>query len=313
MPPPLLALTFPGQGSQRPGMGLPWRGSPGWTLVTEASDALGRDLADLLTTADEATLRTPREAQVATLLVSLLALRSWRAAGLPAPVVVAGHSLGEYTAMVAAGALTEAAALQLVAERGEAMQSAADARPGTMAAVLGLDTEGVAAASAAARAEGAQAWPANENAPGHVVVSGTVEGVARAGELAKDAGARRVLPLPVGGAYHTPLMDTAAQRLTVALERAPWTPAAVAVVSNVDAAPHTDGFVALLGAGLTAPVRWRESVDALRAAGATTLVELGVGGVLTGLAKRCAPGVPALAVGTPDDVEAAAAALEEAS
>ena len=293
-------------------MGLPWRASAGWALVEEASDTVGRDLGTLITTADEPTLRTAREAQVSTLLVSLLALRAWRAAGLPAPVAVAGHSLGEYTALVAAGALTESAAVVLVAERGEAMQAAADAAPGTMSAVLGLDAEGVAAACAAARAEDAQAWPANDNAPGHVVVSGTVEGVARAGELALAAGARRVLRLPVGGAYHTPLMEPAAQRLTVALQRAPWTEASVPVVSAVDAAPHTGGFAALLGAGLTAPVRWRESVDALGAAGAATLVELGPGGVLTGLARRCAPGTRVLSVGTPDDVEAAAAALEEA-
>ena len=144
-----------------------------------------------------------------------------------------------------------------------------------------------------------------------MVVSGTAEGVARAATLATAAGARRVLPIPVGGAYHTPLMEPARARLAAALDAAPWQPATVPVVGNVEAAPRTEGFPALLARQLTAPVRWRESVDALRAQGARALVELGPGGVLTGLAKRCAPGVPARSVTTPDDVEAALAALED--
>lgn len=305
------ALIFPGQGSQRPGMGQPFVGSPDWELVAHASDRVGRDLRRLLLDADADELRRPREAQIATLLVSLLALAALRAEGVLDRLEVramAGHSLGEYTALVAAGALTEADGLALVAERGEAMQTAADAAPGTMAAVLGLDD----AAIDAVCADLDSVWAANYNGPGHVVVSGTADGVAAASAAAKEAGARRVLPIPVGGAYHTPLMAPARPRLAAALAASAYADAGVPVTTNVDAAAHTSAgeWAGLLTEQLTAPVRWRQSLDALVTGGVDRLVEVGPGGVLTGLAKRGAPTCTAVSVATPDDVAALQAVLD---
>jgi [acyl-carrier-protein] S-malonyltransferase len=295
-----IALVLPGQGSQRPGMGAPWRSTPGWALVDQASDALGRDLGALLLDAGAEELRATREAQVSTFLLSLVASEALRAARPDLRVTaLAGHSLGELTALVCAGVLTPADGLHLVAERGEAMQAAADAREGTMAAVLGLPDDGVVAALESV--EGA--WPANFNAPNHVVVSGTVDGVAHAGEVLEAAGARRVLPLPVGGAFHTPLMEPARERLDRALRTTAWHPPVTEVLSAVTAAPYAADWPDVLSRQLTAPVRWRQTVEALVASGVDTVVECGPGGVLTGLVKRTAPDVRAVSVATPDDLE----------
>ena len=284
------ALVFPGQASQRPGMGAPFRGTPGWALVEEASDAVGRDLGRLLVEADAEELRATREAQIATFLTSLLALRCLEVE----PVVVAGHSLGEYTALVAAGVLSVTDGVRLVAERGEAMRAAAEAAPGTMAAVLGLEPDAVA--EACASVEGC--WPANDNAPLHVVVSGSVDGVAAAEGPLKAAGARRVLPLPVGGAFHTPLMAPARPRLEAALAVASYAGPVVPVLSNVTAAPHDGAVAARLSEQLTAPVRWRESVLALDV---DEVVEVGPGGVLAGLVKRIRDDVAVRSVSTPEE------------
>jgi [acyl-carrier-protein] S-malonyltransferase len=291
-----VALVFPGQGSQRPGAGVLWRGSPGWALVEQASDALGRDLGRLLLDADAQELRATREAQLSTFLASLLVY-----AALPPldVAVVAGHSLGELTALVAAGALTPADGLRLVSERAEAMQAASDTSPGTMAAVLGLDQPDVARVL-----EGRQdAWPANDNAPAHVVVSGTAAGVAAAGAALRDAGARRVLPLPVGGAFHTPLMQAARERLDRALAAASWLEPVLPVLSPVTAQPADRDLPALLSRQLTAPVRWRETVTALPGHGVDVVVEVGPGGVLAGLVKRCLPGMRTVSLARPDDLE----------
>ncbi len=286
------ALVFPGQGSQRPGMGAPWRDTPGWQLVRDASELVDRDLERLLLEAGADELRATREAQVATFLTSMLALRALPA-GLEV-VVVAGHSLGELTALVAAGVLTDMDGLRLVAERGEAMRSAALARPGTMAAVLGLEWD-----LAVEVLDGVpDAWPANDNAPSHVVVSGTAEGVAAAGSALRDAGARRVLLLPVGGAFHTPLMEPARERLEAALASVRYQPARCPVIANTTAAPY-DGDVALtLSKQLTAPVRWRGSLLALPPV--DRVVEVGAGGVLTGLVKRTLPGMPVVSFDSPE-------------
>ena len=290
------ALVFPGQGSQRPGAGAAWRDTPGWALVESASEVLGRDVARLLLEADAEELRQTREAQLVTFLSSMLA---WQAAQhLPGVAVVAGHSLGEFTALVAAGALTVDDGLMLVAARGAAMQQAADAAPGTMAAVLGLEDDAVAGAL-----EGVDGvWPANYNAPAHVVVSGTLDGVAAAGPVLKAAGARRVLPLPVGGAFHTPLMAPARDRLDVALREVCATAPAVPVLSAVTAEAYGEDVTALLSQQLTAPVRWRQVLEALPAHGVDRVVELGPGGVLTGLVKRTLPGVHAVSVAAPADL-----------
>ena len=290
------AFVFPGQGSQRPGMGAPWQHSACWSLVQDASDLLGRDVERLLLTAEAEELRATREAQVATFLVSMLVWETLH--DLPDVVVVAGHSLGEFTALVAAGVLTCDDGLTLVAARGEAMQAAADARPGTMAAVLGLKDDAVTATL-----EGVDdVWPANYNAPAHVVVSGTVDGVAAGGAALKQAGARRVLPLPVGGAFHTPLMAPARGSLDMALREVAYADPAVPVLSAVTAAPY-DGDPALtLSRQLTAPVRWRQVLEALPSYGVERVVELGAGGVLAGLGKRTLPGLQVVSVARPADL-----------
>jgi [acyl-carrier-protein] S-malonyltransferase len=299
----MLAFTFPGQGSQQPAMGAPWRGHPSWALVEAVTDATGRDVAHLLLEADAEELRRTENAQLATLVLSLVAHDAISRAGVSCDVA-AGHSLGEYSALVATRALSVGDAVRLVAQRGAAMQAAADARPGTMAAVLGAPDDVVADACAKATGE---VWVANHNAAGQVVIAGDPVAVEEAGAIAKELGARKVLALPVGGAFHTPFMAPAAARLRAALNRVAWCAPAVAVVANVDASPHRDEqrWPELLHAQLTSPVRWRQSVERMVADGVEVFLEIGPGNVLTGLAKRAAPGTTALAVRTPEDLDAA--------
>lgn len=282
-----VALVLPGQGSQRPGAGSAWRATPAWDEVVPDARA-----ADLLLHADAGALRPTDAAQEATYLASLLAVRSLPD-GLDV-VVVAGHSLGEVTALVAAGALSAGDGLRVVRERGAAMRAACDAEPGTMAAVLGADPDAVE------RALPDGAWPANDNAPQHVVVSGRTAAVEAAAPLLKQAGARRVLPLPVGGAFHTPLMAPARERLDAALQAAAWTSPRVPVLSSTRVAPFADP-AAELSAQLTARVRWRETALALP--DVDVVLECGPGGVLTGLLKRTRPDLRALPVATPEDLE----------
>jgi [acyl-carrier-protein] S-malonyltransferase len=307
----MVAFTFPGQGSQRPGMGQPWRDHPSWELVGEASDAAGRDLAHLLLSADADELRLPRNAQLATFLTSLVVLDAVERVGL-APQACAGHSLGEYTALVATGALSFADGVRVVAERGEAMQAAADDHPGTMAAVLGLDDEDVDVACR--RADG-EVWVANYNAPGQVVVAGSSEGIAAVTPIAKELGAKKVVPIPVGGAFHTPHMAPARDRLRKALAEVVFHDPEVSVVANVDARPHDAGaeWPGLLSAQLCSPVRWRHSLQRMADAGITTFAELGPGGVLTGLVKRtlASGSAQALAIAEPDDIDTLLEALAE--
>jgi [acyl-carrier-protein] S-malonyltransferase len=298
----VLAFTFPGQGSQRPGMGSPWSSHPSFELVHEASEVLRRDVQRLVVEADAAELTATANAQLAVFVTSLVALDAVERLGL-APVVVAGHSLGEYTALVAAGALSFEDGLRLVAERGEAMHHASLERPGTMAALVGIDDADAEAACARAEEE---VWVANYNAPGQVVVAGTAEGVARAGALARELGAKRVMPLKVAGAFHTPLMEPARPRLRKALAEAAFEDCEVPVVANVDARVHRSAveWRGLLSAQLCSPVRWRQTLEQLPRLGATAVVELGPGGVLTGLARRAASELDALAVGQPEDLDA---------
>ena len=288
-------------------MGIPWTGHPSWAVVERVSAATGRDIAGLLTDADAETLRQTRNAQPATFTLSLVVLDAARATGLlDSPVAaVAGHSLGEYTALVAAGALEEKDAARLVLERAEAMQAASEAAPGSMAAVLGLDHEQVAAAC-----EGCEgAWVANDNAPGQVVVAGTPAAVEIVAARARQLGAKRVVPLVVGGAFHSPMMGPAGGRLGRALAAADFAPARVPVVTNLDAAPHLAGFPDLLAAQLVSPVRWRESLLAMRSLGAELWVELGPGSELSGMVKRTVEGARRLSIGSPEDLEAALAAV----
>lgn len=294
------AVIFPGQGSQKAGMGGPWTDTESWSVVGRISSVLARDVAELLVAADAATLQETRNAQVASFALGLVILDAARRRGLSWQIA-AGHSLGEYTALVAAGVLGIEAAARLVGERAEAMQAAAHANPGTMIAVLGLDSDAVKDACAAA---GGGAWMANDNAPGQIVVAGTAEGVSAAGSAARERGAK-VLPLVVGGAFHTPLMASAQQRLDRALDDTTFDRGEVPVVANVDAAPHQDGqdWPGLLSRQLCGLVRWRESVAAFETMGVTRVLEFGPGAVLGGMVKRISPSLARVCVATPDDLD----------
>lgn len=311
----MLALLFPGQGSQRPEMGLPWQDHPAWSVVAGLSEASGRDIAALLTEADADTLKATRNAQLAAFALSLVILEAARGTGLAEAEAggtvsaLAGHSLGEYTALVAAGALHPEDGARLVAARGEAMQAAADAQPGTMAAVLGLEPDKVA--EACAHVEGA--WPANDNAPGQVVIAGTVAGVQAAGDEAGRLGAKRVMPLAVGGAFHSPLMAPAQAQLDEALGAATFAISERDVVANVDASPHRDGWPRLLSDQLVSPVRWRESLLTLQQVGIGHFLELGPGTELSGMVKRTVDGAARANIATPDDLAGLEAFLKEAT
>jgi len=233
----MLAFTFPGQGSQRPGMGRPWVGHDSWELVDEASDVAGRDVGALLLDADAEVLKDTRNAQLTTFVSSLMVLDAVERLGIE-PSFCAGHSLGEYTALTATGALSFEDGVRLVVERADAMHEAGMASPGTMAAVLGLDDDLV---EVACRRADAEVWVANFNAPGQVVIAGSPAGVASAGEHAKELGAKKIMPLQVSGAFHTPFMTAARDRLRNAIALAAPRDVEVAVVSNVDAIAHSSG------------------------------------------------------------------------
>ncbi len=297
----MIVFTFPGQGSQRPGMGEPWVGHPSWELVDEAGDAVGRDVSRLLLHAEADELKQTDNAQLATFVLSLVVLDAVERTGVE-PAAVAGHSLGEYTALVAAGALGFDDGARLVAARGAAMHAAGTERAGTMAAVLGLGDDDVDVACA--RVDG-DVWVANYNAPGQVVVAGSAEAIADLTVVAKEAGAKKVLPVPVSGAFHTPFMAPARDRLRKAIAEADLRDAELPVYANVDAQMHrTAGdWSSLLGAQLCSPVRWRQTLHNLDHDGYGTLVELGPGNVLTGMAKRTLGDAVVQSVSGPDDLD----------
>lgn len=298
----MIAYTYPGQGSQTPEMGAPWRSHPSWELVEEASDASGRDIARLLLDADMDELTETRNAQLATFVTSMVVFDAVTRTGVTA-TAHAGHSLGEYTALTAAGVLDFADGVRLVAERGEAMQMAADERVGTMAAVLGADDRHVEDSCQSAEGE---VWVANYNAPGQVVVAGSPDDVETAGRIARDTGAKRVVPLQVGGAFHTPFMQPASERLAKALGVTDFREPDHPVYVNVDAAPRSGDvdWADILARQLTSPVRWRHTIHRLADDGFTTLVELGPGGALRGMAKRTARETTSLSVNAPADIDA---------
>jgi [acyl-carrier-protein] S-malonyltransferase len=297
----MLAFTFPGQGSQRPGMGRPWVDHESWELVEEASQVAERDVGRLLLDADADELRDTRNAQLTTFVSSLVVLDAVERLGVE-PSFCAGHSLGEYTALTATGALAFEDGVRLVSERADAMHDAGHDNPGTMAAVLGLDDDVV---EIACRRADSDVWIANFNAPGQVVIAGSAEGVAAAGLIAKELGAKKVMPLQVSGAFHTPYMTPARDRLRKAIAEADPRDTEVPVVSNVDALAHDRGteWGSLLSAQLSSPVRWKHCLLTLESLGVTDFVELGPGGVLTGMAKRTVDAARTVSISTPDDLD----------
>ncbi len=297
----MLAFTFPGQGSQRPGMGRPWADHESWELVEEASVHAERDVARLLLDADAEELRDTRNAQLTTFVSSLMVLDAVERLGLE-PSFCAGHSLGEYTALTASGALSFEDGVHLVCERADAMHQAGLDNPGTMAAVLGLDDDLV---EVACRRADSDVWVANFNAPGQVVIAGSPDGVAAAGIVAKELGAKKVMPLQVSGAFHTPFMVPARDRLRKAIAEANPRDTEIPVVSNVDAQAHNTGqaWSSLLSAQLSSPVRWKHSLLTLAELGVTGFAELGPGGVLTGMAKRTVESARTISVSTPEELD----------
>lgn len=297
----MLAFTFPGQGSQRPGMGRPWVDHESWELVTEASGLAGRDIGALLLDADAEELKDTRNAQLTTFVLSLMVLDAVERLGIE-PSFCAGHSLGEYTALTATGALGFDDGVRLVVERAAAMHDAGLQSPGVMSAVLGLDDEDV---EIACRRADSDVWVANFNAPGQVVIAGSPQGVAAASGHAKQLGAKRVMALPVSGAFHTPYMAMARERLREAIAIARPRDTEVPIISNVDALPHDDGdeWASLLSAQLSSPVRWKHGLLTMAQAGVIGFIELGPGGVLTGMAKRTLDDARTISVATPDDLD----------
>jgi [acyl-carrier-protein] S-malonyltransferase len=281
-------------------MGRPWVDHESWELVEEASSTVERDVGRLLVDADADELKDTRNAQLCTFVASLMVVDAAERLGVE-PSFCAGHSLGEYTALTASGALSYDEAVRLVWERAQAMHDAGVDNPGTMSAVLGLDDEDV---EIACRRADDDVWVANFNAPGQVVIAGSEEGVAKASELAKELGAKRILRLPVSGAFHTPYMAPARDRLRKAIAEANPRDTDVPIVSNVDALPHDRGaeWSSLLSAQLSSPVRWKHCLMALADLGVTDYVELGPGGVLTGMAKRSVNAARTVSVATPDEL-----------
>jgi len=284
------AFVFPGQGSQFPGMAreLFEQHPEAARLLTQANDILGFSLTDIMFSGSDEDLRRTDVTQPAIFVHSLA---QFAATPDARPTMVAGHSLGEFSALVAAGVLRFEDALPLVARRAQAMQAACEEQPGTMAAILGLDDATVERVCQEITDGGNVVVAANYNCPGQLVISGSTTGIAQACEALKAAGAKRALPLPVGGAFHSPLMQSAAAALAEAIEKTAFGEALCPVYQNVDARPHTnpDEIKANLLAQLTAPVRWTQLVQQMAADGATDFVECGPGKVLQGLVKKIVP------------------------
>jgi len=306
-----VAFLFPGQGSQKVGMGkaLAERYPAARAVFDEADAALGYRLSRLCFEGPDEELTLTAHAQPAILATSVAALRVLEAETDLRPAVVAGHSLGEYSALVAAGALALADAVRVVHLRGQVMQEAVAPGAGAMAAILGLSPAEIDAACAEA-AEGEVVSAANFNGGGQVVIAGHKGAVERACAAAKKRGAKRAVPLAVSAPFHCALMQPAAERLAPALNAIPIRSPLVPVVTNVEAAPNQDGGRVrdLLVKQVTGSVRWQESIERVAAMGITEAVEVGAGSVLAGLVKRIAPSIRVRGAGDPEAIAALAEA-----
>jgi [acyl-carrier-protein] S-malonyltransferase len=306
-----VAFVFPGQGSQAVGMGKDlFEKFPEARAVFEAADAaLAEKLSEKCFQGPEGDLKLTANTQPAILTVSVAAHAIFSKRG-PAPAFVAGHSLGEYSALVAAGALRLEDAVRAVRARGTFMQEAVPEGVGAMAAVLGLEPAKVKAACDEA-AQGQVVSPANYNSPEQTVIAGNAQAVERAGAKCKEAGAKRVMPLPVSAPFHCALMDPVKPRLSEVLGKVKVAAPSVPVVSNVEATPNADAsrVVPLLIEQVSSPVRWIECVEALKAGGVTHIVELGPGKVLCGLVKRITKDIETFNVEDSATLEKALAAL----
>ena len=301
------AFVFPGQGSQSVGMLDAWGDHPAVReALQEASDALGEDLGKLVKEGPKEALALTTNTQPVMLVAGVAAYRAWRAEDGAVPAVVAGHSLGEYSALVAAGALTLAQAVPLVRFRAQAMQDAVPVGTGAMAAILGMDArmviEGCAQAVRAFGANTAEVVEAvNFNDPAQTVIAGSKAAVERACELLKANGAKRALPLPVSAPFHSSLMKPAAERLKERLAATAFAAPQIPVINNIEVMVETapDRIRAALYEQAFGPVRWVECVRAIKARGVTTIVESGPGKVLSGLCKRIDPDLVGLALFDP--------------
>ena len=299
-------ILFPGQGSQAVGMAeYLWDYPVARDTFADAADVLGWDIGEVCRHGSMEELTRTDRTQLAVLTCSIAAWRVLEEDGVSF-TKAAGHSLGEYSALVAAGNLTFADALHVVDARGRAMQACAEQRGGAMAAVIGLDTEEVEKACASV----SEAWVANYNSPGQIVISGSTEGVAAAGEAATAAGAKRVIPLAVAGAFHTPLMAGAAEALSKSLSEVTFLPGTGAFFSTTEVcAPEAGELAEVMARQLLSPVKFSQSMEALLAAADAPdrILEVGPGSVLSGLMKRIARDLPAFSTG---DVDSLAKALE---
>ncbi|MGN6303732.1 MAG: ACP S-malonyltransferase [Mesorhizobium sp.] len=310
-----IAFTFPGQGSQSVGMGkdLAQAFPEARRVFAEVDEALGEKLSSLIWEGPEETLTLTANAQPALMAVSLAAIRALEARGFSLKdkvAYVAGHSLGEYSALAAAGFVSVADAARLLRIRGNAMQSAVPVGEGAMAAIIGLDQDGVEAACKEA-GQGAVCQIANDNGGGQLVISGSKAAVERAAALCTEKGAKRALMLQVSAPFHSALMQPAADAMRAALGEVKKNAPVVPVVSNVSVTPTTDPetIAARLVEQVTGRVRWRETIEWFGANGVATLYEVGAGKVLSGLARRIDRDIATANVGSPADVDAALAAL----
>jgi len=312
-----LAVTFPGQGSQAVGMGKALSDAypEARSVFAEVDDALGQKLSAIMWEGPEETLTLTANAQPALMAVSIAVIRVLEAKGFSLAdeaKFVAGHSLGEYSALCAAGTFSLADTAKLLRIRGDAMQAAVPVGQGAMAAIIGLEQPEVEEICAAAAGSGV-CQIANDNGGGQLVISGSKAEVESACELAKEKGAKRALPLPVSAPFHSALMQPAADRMAQALAEVAANAPAVPLVANVLASATSDPqqIVAKLVEQVTGQVRWRESVEYMAANGVTTLLEAGSGKVLTGLARRINRDLSGVAADAPDDIDAALEAIAQ--